>query len=57
MAEQPPELRSQFNPRGWSAGKILLLLAAAAVFVAMLTWDRGHFQQEQPPAISKPGSK
>ena len=41
----------------WSASKILLVLAAVAVFLMMLTWDRGHFQHEQPTAVQKPGTK
>jgi hypothetical protein len=53
MAQQSPNNRSGWDPRGWGTAKILVLLAALAAFIAMLTWDGGHFPGEQatpPPA-------
>ena len=57
MTQPSPDPRSRINPRAWGVGTILLLLAVAAGFVVMLTWDRGHFEQQQPTAVQKPGSK
>ena len=51
MTQQAP--RSRMNPKNWSAGTIVLFLMIAAVFIAMLTWDRGHFEQKQPPDTQK----
>lgn len=47
MAQQSPDRGSGWNSRGWSAGKIIVLVLALAAFVVMLTWDRGHFPGEQ----------
>ena len=53
MTQQSP--RSRFNPKNRSVGTILIFLAIAAAFIAMLTWDRGHFEQKQRPgAPSQP---
>jgi hypothetical protein len=48
MAQQSPDRGSGWDPRGWSTGKIIVLVLALAAFVVMLTWDRGHFPGEQP---------
>lgn len=53
MTQQSPDPQSRFHPRTWGIGKILLVIAVVAAFVVMLTWDRGHFQQEQPPPAEK----
>jgi len=51
MTQQSP--RSRLNPKNWSAGTIALFVIIVAVFIAMLTWDRGHFEQKQPPGAQK----
>jgi hypothetical protein len=48
MAQQSPDRGSGWDPRGWSTGKIIVLVLALAAFVVMLTWERGHFPGEQP---------
>ncbi len=53
MTQQSPNQQPGWDPRGWGTSKILLLLAAVAVFVVMLTWDRGHFSSEQPTATKQ----
>lgn len=47
MTQQSPNRPSGWHPRGWSTGRIVVLVLALAAFVAMLTWDRGHFSSEQ----------
>jgi hypothetical protein len=47
MVQQSRDRNSHWDPRGWSAGKIIVLVLALAAFVVMLTWDRGHFPSEQ----------
>ncbi|MFM9848323.1 MAG: hypothetical protein ACKVP3_14320 [Hyphomicrobiaceae bacterium] len=47
MTDQPTNPRASWDPRGWSAGKIMVFVLALAAFVVMLTWDRGHFTSEQ----------
>ena len=47
MVQQSPNRHSNLDPRGWGAGKIIVLVLAVAAFVVMLTWDRGHFPSEQ----------
>jgi hypothetical protein len=48
MTDDPQNARVSRDPRGWSTGKIIVLVLALVAFVAMLTWDRGHFPGEQP---------
>ena len=47
MIQQSPQ--SRLNPKNWSARTIALVVLILAVFIVMLTWDRGHFEQKQPP--------
>lgn len=53
MAQQSPNRHSNLNPRGWGTGKIIVLVLAVAAFVAMLTWDRGHFSSEQAVPVKQ----
>lgn len=55
--DAPPPGRSRLDPRTWSVGQIILALLVLAGLVMMLTWDRGHFEQRQPPAVQKTETK
>jgi hypothetical protein len=46
-----------YSNTGLGLGKILLLLGAVAFFLAMQTWDRGHFQHKQSIKVEKSGTK
>jgi hypothetical protein len=53
MTDDPQNARASRDPRGWSTGKIIVLVLALAAFVAMLTWDRGHFPGEQSAPVKQ----
>lgn len=59
MAERDPRntVGSRWAARDWSWSKLLLLILGLAAFITMLTWDRGHFPQEQQKKVEQPGSK
>jgi hypothetical protein len=58
MTERGPDgPRSRWPARDWSWTKVLLLILALAAFLAMLTWDRGHFPGERPKVTEQQAPK